>query len=188
MTRTRSGAGIAVSAAVLVAIGSGTGAAAATPVTPTVGGECVPGAAALCDMPHPVDPIYVPRSLNLSVTPEGPFNSEMRVTAVVKNGPKAPFPPKGETVTFTIDGETYTAVVGADDSVSVVFHPLSEGGVIVADLPMKSESAGLIIKGAAHAELEYTAPENPGIGSLGGFLGWLLKLLSGLFGFGGNWK
>lgn len=180
--RARSGAGLAVAAAVLVVIGAGTGVSAATPAPPTATGECVPGAAALCDMPHPVDPIYVPRSLDLAVTPEGPFNSEMRVTAVVENGPRAPFPPTGEMVTFTIDGETHTAVVGADDSASVVFHPLSEGGLIVADLPMSSESAGLIIKGAAHTELAYTAPENPGVGSIGGFLGWLLNLLRGIFG------
>lgn len=106
----------------------------------------------------------------------------MRVTAVVENGPKAPFRAEGETVTFTIDGETYTAVIGADDSASVVFHPLPEGGLIVADLPMSYESEGLIIKGDAHSELEYTAPENPGIGSIGGFLGWLLNLLRGIFG------
>ena len=180
--RARSGAGLAVAAAVLVVIGAGTGVSAATPAPPTATGECVPGAAALCDMPHPVDPIYVPRSLELSVTPEGPFNSRMRVTAVVENGPKAPFRAEGETVTFTIDGETYTAVIGADDSASVVFHPLPEGGLIVADLPMSYESEGLIIKGDAHSELEYTAPENPGIGSIGGFLGWLLNLLRGIFG------
>ncbi|MBV7293426.1 hypothetical protein [Corynebacterium sp. TAE3-ERU16] len=172
-------AGTAVAAALLLAVTSGTEIAAAIPPVPVVG-ECVPGADALCDMPHPIDPIHVTRSLELSVVPVGPFSSKMRATASVTNEPKAPFSAEGETVTFTIDGRAYTAVVGADETASVDFHPRPGGGFVGADLPMGSESDGLIIMSEAHAEVPYTAPA---VGIGGGFLGWLLSLLHGIFGF-----
>lgn len=172
-------AGTAVAAAVLLAVTSGTGIAAAAPPVPVVG-ECVPGADALCDVPHPIDPIFMTRSLELSVVPVGPFSSKMRATASVTNEPKAPFSAEGETVIFTIDGTTYPAVVGADETASVDFDPLPGGGHVVADLPVGYESDGLIIMSEAHSEVPYTAPA---VGSGGGFLGWLLSLLHGFFGF-----